>query len=347
MQATSGAIFVDYREPHLDRTRKILAAHPEARKLVGSNATSIFYLLGIVALQIGIAIALRNSPIWLIFVAAYVVGAVANHALWVLIHESTHNLIFKKTVPSCIAQIIANLPIIFPSAMSFRIYHLKHHLYQGDLDRDADLARPFEARLVGCSTVRKTIWFLLFFVSQTIRVPFVKGVRFFNGWVLLNNVVEIGFLIALTSMFGWKAFLYLAIASIFSVGLHPVGGRWIQEHYIVSAPQETYSYYGPFNRVAFNVGYHNEHHDMMGIPWNRLPELRAMAPEFYDTLVFHTSWSKLLFRFLTDPKLGPGSRIYRKSPSAANAGKATTTVSSATLAADSPDFAYAPEPENA
>src|SRR5207245_7373140 len=56
--------------------------------------------------------------------------------------------------------------------------------------------------------------------------------------------------------------------------------RWIQRHYMTAeGEQETFSYYGPLNRVAFNVGYHNEHHDFPSVPWNRLPEIRAIAPE--------------------------------------------------------------------
>src|SRR6266566_4802822 len=75
-------------------------------------------------------------------------------------------------------------------------------------------------------------------------------------------------------------FLYLVFAFFFSVGLHPVGARWIQEHYTYDFDQETFSYYGPINRVALNMGYHNEHHDLPSIPWNNLPKLRVMAPEF-------------------------------------------------------------------
>jgi sphingolipid delta-4 desaturase len=65
------------------------------------------------------------------------------------------------------------------------------------------------------------------------------------------------------------------------------------------------------NRIAFNVGYHNEHHDFPSIPWTRLPRIRSTAPEVYDTLSAHRSWSRLLFRFLFDPKLSLFSRVVR------------------------------------
>src|SRR5215813_10864202 len=64
---------------------------------------------------------------------------------------------------------------------------------------------------------------------------------------------------------------YLVFAFFFSIGLHPVGARWIQEHYTYDFDQETFSYYGPINLVALNMGYHNEHHDLPSVPWNNLP----------------------------------------------------------------------------
>jgi sphingolipid delta-4 desaturase len=96
------------------------------------------------------------------------------------------------------------------------------------------------------------------------------------------------------------------------VGLHPLGGRWIQEHYLTDSPQETYSYYGPLNKLAFNVGYHNEHHDFSYIPWNKLPEIKRIAPEYYETLTYHTSWSSLVWKFLSDPEISLFSRVIRE-----------------------------------
>ena len=75
--------------------------------------------------------------------------------------------------------------------------------------------------------------------------------------------------------------------------------------------QETYSYYGPLNKVSFNVGYHNEHHDIVTVPWSKLPEVRRIAPEFYDSLQSYSSWSSLLVRFIRDSNITLYNAIVR------------------------------------
>lgn len=65
------------------------------------------------------------------------------------------------------------------------------------------------------------------------------------------------------------------------------------------------------NRFVFKAGYHNEHHDIARIPWSRLPELRAAAPEFYDSLHSEKSWGALLVRFLAGGDLRMDGRVMR------------------------------------
>jgi len=312
VNAPTDFLRVDYPEPHRDRTRALLAAHPEARDLCGPTPSSALVVVAVVAFQLGLAWLLRGQPLWLVFVVAWLVGAVANHTLWVLIHECAHNLVFQGAAANSWAAIVANLPIVFPSAIAFRKYHLLHHAYQGREDLDADLPSPLEARLVGNSAWRKALWFLLYFAAQLLRVPRLKAISLFDGWYVLNLVVQVAFLAGVVLAAGWTALAYLFLASIFSIGLHPVGARWIQEHYLTfPGAQETFSYYGPMNFFALNVGYHNEHHDLMRVPWSRLPALRKLAPELYEPLHSHRSWTRLLLRFILDPSLSLYARVTR------------------------------------
>jgi sphingolipid delta-4 desaturase len=153
---------------------------------------------------------------------------------------------------------------------------------------------------------------LFYPVFQVFRISRLKEIKPFDKWVALNFAMEILFITAIWMWLGPKAISFLLLSFFFSVGLHPLGARWIQEHYLTHEQQETYSYYGVLNRVAFNVGYHNEHHDFPSIPWNKLPQIRKTAPVFYDTLYYHTSWTKLFFRFLFDRKISLFSRVIRK-----------------------------------
>ena len=299
------------QEPHRDRTKTLLRSHPEMRRLIGRNPYTAVAILGCVALQVGAGWVLRDSPWWLILLAAFTVGACASHALWTLIHECSHNLVFAKTSHNLLAAIAANLPHLLPSAVSFQRYHMKHHAFQGVYDLDADLPSVWEARLIGNSAVRKALWLLLFPIFQVTRPPRLKEIRMFDRWIVLNVIVQFAFDAAIYVYLGPRAFVYMAASFFFSVGLHPLGARWIQEHYLVAPPQETYSYYGPINKIAFNVGYHNEHHDLPSVPWNRLPEVRRGAPEMYDSLVHHNSWTKLLLRFVFDPAICLFSRTVR------------------------------------
>jgi sphingolipid delta-4 desaturase len=297
----------------------------------------VFFIVGLVLFQLGAAVAVRHAPWWVLLLAAYIVGAVANHALLVLIHECTHNLCWKGSRGNRILAIIANIPIIFPAAMSFRTYHLLHHKYQGDLDFDADLPGPTEAKIVGNSSLRKTIWLLFFFAVEGIVRPLrLKKVRLIDAWSITNTLAMLAAATGVVLLAGWTGLLYLVLATCFGVGLHPVGARWIQEHFVMRVGQETYSYYGPWNKLAFNVGYHNEHHDLMTVPWSRLPRLREAAPEFYEGLYAHRSWTKLLFRFLFDRKLTLHSRVIRSSTDSPAERPAAAAVGSAPAVATEP-----------
>jgi sphingolipid delta-4 desaturase len=229
-----------------------------------------------------------------------------------LIHECSHNLVFKKTTFNFLASVFANLPMALPCSISFKRYHMKHHAFQGVYELDADIASDWEAKLVGNSSLRKALWLLFFPIFQATRPARLKEIKPVDRWIVFDALAVFSFDVALYILFGPKAFIYLLLSLFFAMGLHPLGARWIQEHYIVHPPQETYSYYGPLNLVTFNIGYHNEHHDFPSVPWNRIRRIREVAPEWYNTLFYHKSLTRLLFQFVFDPNISLHSRVVRR-----------------------------------
>lgn len=311
---------VHYPEPHNIRMKALLKKYPELKSLFGPNAGSAVVITLAVIIQILLAAWVSTQPWWILLLVAWMMGAVINHAMFVMIHEAAHNLIFTHSSANKFWSIIANFPIVFPAAIGFRKFHLLHHRYQGDFNQDADLAGPKEAAWVGRSTFKKIIWMLGFlYVEGVVRPNRLKNIKFMNDrWMLINIIACLGFAAVIVYFFNVKGLLYLIVSSAFAIGFHPLGARWIQEHYVVhqnqdGTYQETYSYYGPFNWVMFNVGYHNEHHDLMMVPWNKLPQLKKMAPDFYEPLYSHSSYWRLWFRFMLDPKLTLYSRVTRSS----------------------------------
>ncbi len=300
--------------PHTGRARAIIKAHPEVRQLMGRNPWTLLIALAVVSLQTGLAFLFGKLGFgywWLNLLVAYGVGAFANHSMYVLIHDAIHNLILPSKSWNKMIAIFADLPNLLPGAMGFQVYHLKHHSHQGDYEYDADLANEWEARLVGNRWYAKALWFLLFPIVQLTRPPRIKAYRMWNRWIFINLTCALAYDAAIVYFCGWAGLFYLFCSFSFSIGLHPVGARWIQEHYTHDPDQETYSYYGPINRICLNMGYHNEHHDFPTIPWNNLPRLRALAPEYYDTLKYHRSWSGLLFQFIFDPEYTLFCRVER------------------------------------
>ncbi len=302
-------------EPHALRGRQVLAAHPEVRDLAGPAPQSAAWTAALVGAQVALAI-LVSKQRWIVWLpCAYVVGATIDHALWVLIHECSHHLVFRSRTGNRVVGIVANLPLVAPAAMSFCKYHLLHHRHLGELGFDADVPGPTESRVVGRSTLWKAIWMSgLAFVQGGLRphrLTRLRTIPFLDGWTIVNIVVQAAFLAALAWWIGPAPLKYLSASTLFALGLHPLGGRWIQEHFVFTPGQETYSYYGPLNRLCFNMGYHNEHHDLVTIPWMRLPDVRRLAPEFYDTLYAHRSWTRLMVRFLVDHDVTLFNRIVR------------------------------------
>ncbi|XP_047096962.1 sphingolipid delta(4)-desaturase DES1 isoform X3 [Schistocerca piceifrons] len=248
----------------------------------------------------------------MIFLVAYVFGGVINHSLMLAIHEISHNLAFGHARPLANKAfgIFTNLPIGIPFSISFKKYHLEHHRYQGDEMKDTDIPTYLEAKLF-CNTFGKFCWLCLqpFFYALRPVIIYPKSPTTLE---IVNVIIQLIFDVFVYYYFGGKVLVYLIAGSLLAMGLHPVAGHFISEHYMFRKGYETYSYYGCLNWITFNVGYHNEHHDFPAVPGSRLPEVKRIAAEYYDNLPQHNSWVSVLYDFVMDPDIGPYARIKRK-----------------------------------
>eukprot|EP00249_Psilotum_nudum_P002733 c15862_g1_i2 orf=434-1411(-) len=298
------------QEPHATRRREILAAHPEIKELFGPDISAFPKIVVAVSVQLWTAIYLGDASWILITTVAYFFGAFLNHNLFLAIHELSHNLAFSTPFYNRMLGIFANLPVGIPMSVTFQKYHLDHHRYQGIEGLDMDIPSYTEGWVV-TNVFFKVLWVLFQLFFYALR-PLFLNPKSPGLWEASNFIVQFIFDMILLYMYGWKPFVYLLLATFVGGGLHPIAGHFISEHYVFNKGQETYSYYGPLNLLAWSVGYHNEHHDFPRIPGSRLWKVRQIAPEFYEELAYHESWSEVIYMYITDSTIGPFSRVMRK-----------------------------------
>lgn len=123
-----------------------------------------------------------------------------------------------------------------------------------------------------------------------------------SHWGVIYPALSIAMMVTLFFAFGWQAPAYLVLSQVFMSGfLHPtVFGMILGDSHFHGRDQyqPSTSYYGWRNKLTFNYGLHTEHHDLAAVPWNLLPKLREIAPEYYDPLVKNKSYAGLALRFV-------------------------------------------------
>jgi len=306
---------VESQQPHCKRRKAMLAAHPELANLNAPEHSSALWTLILVAFLYWSAYTLKDSSWWIILTIAYTFGATADHALWCLIHDYGHESAFYTGWLNSVFLLITNMPHVFPSGVTFTYYHRQHHIHLNETYEDPDIPGPLEQKIFGTTSIGKICYLACFPLVQVFRTV-RYGPMYCDKWVVLNYLINIPVNLSVLYFWGPSAFLYLCGSFFFSIGLHPLGGRWIAEHYAVRAEQETYSYYGPINNAAFNIGYHNEHHDLPRVPWSRLPTVHKIAKEFYKPLYSHPSYTGLLVEFFFNPNFTLTTRVVRENKKA-------------------------------
>lgn len=291
------------------RKQEILLKHPSLKNFMGIDISTKYKVAFWVAFQLFSLHVLQGAPWYTWVFCCYSISGSINHMMTLAMHELSHNLGAKGVTANRFLAILANLPMGIPAAASFKRYHLEHHKYQGEDIIDVDIPSEVEGWFFH-STPRKVLWCLLQPLFYSLR-PLAVNPKEPTRWEFINVVCIIFFDICIIYFWGLRELLYLVVGTLFGMGLHPVAGHFIAEHYVMHQGQETFSYYGPLNWLTFNVGYHNEHHDFANISGKHLPDVRRTAPEYYDAIPHYHSWIKVIYDYIVDDNISPYSRTKR------------------------------------
>lgn len=309
----------DEAEPHAARKAEIIKKYPEIRKLMGHEWRTKYIIAATVALQVCMAW-LTLEWRWPAYLAAiYVVGATANHSLFLAVHELSHNLGAPSVSGNRLLGMFANLPIGVAYSVTFKPFHMDHHRNQGLDHVDTDIPSMWECKLITLTafnyvdhTLRKALFMFCQIFAYALRPCLTKPeVVPKDMWLVLNWTVQLSFDALMVTWLGPRAMLWFLLSTFFAGSIHPCAGHFLAEHYVMEGKTETYSYYGPLNMLTYNVGYHNEHHDFPNIAWSNLPKVREIAPEFYNDLPQCKSWPGAILRYIFDDSISPYNRVKR------------------------------------
>jgi sphingolipid delta-4 desaturase len=300
---------MDHIEPHSVRREQILTKYPEIKKLFKKEPKTILWVFYIHLIQFYMCymIYYYNFDWNKIPFLAYGIGAALNHGLFVLIHDITHFNVSKSEKNNKLLAIFANLPQIIPSAIGFGRYHKDHHSFMGDQIHDPDIPTMWEIQFF--NTFYKKLIYMLFMPLFYGLRPYFKAPKKPSNFEILNSISCFIYGFSIGYFLGMKAFIYLLLSTYFGLSIHPTSAHVLAEHYEFVKGQDTYSYYGWINYFNFNMGYHVEHHDFPNIPWNKLPEVRKIAPDFYENLPVIDSYFVVMYKYIFDSETGPWSRV--------------------------------------
>jgi len=303
-------------QPHNDRRKYMSKKYPAIKELFGIDKHFRHVVSAEVLFQVFMAYLLQDASWITIIFCAYFIGGVVNHSLTLAIHDIGHNTAFGNTKASLnrYFSMWANLPMGIPSAITFKKYHIDHHRYLGGITSegvllDTDTPSPWEGRFFR-GPILKSIWLFVNPFFYGLR-PVFTSPKPVTKFEIYNIITCITFDLFILFTYGYRSLLYLILGTVLALGLHPSSGHFIAEHYNFLKNTETFSYYGPFNRIMFNVGYHIEHHDFPFIPGSRLPLMKNLVPEMYRDLPYISSWCNVIWDYIMDPEVGPFSRIHR------------------------------------
>ncbi len=249
---------------------------------------------GLIAVA-GWLIATAELSPWLLLPSMLVQGILLVF-LFTLQHETTHYTPFKTRSVNTIVGFCCGLILLLPPVW-FRYFHLAHHRFTQDPQKDPELASPkpatryqYAAYLSGLPVWKSHIGTLLRNAYRECTDDFLPASK--RKAVRLESVVMLGlYLLAVLASVATGAIEILTVWLIpLLLGQPFLRAYLLAEH--AACPEVDNRFENTrtlltnplVRRLAWNMPYHTEHHVYPAVPFFRLPEAHALSARHLQQL---------------------------------------------------------------
>jgi len=87
----------------------------QVQKLNGPDIRTMYWTLGFVFVQVGLAYLVADLPWQYVIAVAITIGGLLAQSLTLAMHEISHNLAFKAQFPNLVLGMVANWPMGIPA----------------------------------------------------------------------------------------------------------------------------------------------------------------------------------------------------------------------------------------
>jgi len=295
-QATSAWVRTLSRE-------QLIAIRELHRIRLAWNLVALFFL----ALWAAAAWLILAAPHGLLRLPGYVAGAVAIHALGVLLHEGIHGNLTRSRKLDRWLGFVLGIPTLFIGFSAYRVTHLAHHRFNRtaeDPDEFSNLTR--NRRLLSWAFY---VWMvpgsLLYFLFHVPATALVRG----TSRERVAVITEYALLAVLYAIFFSWAWQRGWLGTLLHAWILPVIGAviwanfraWAEHMLTLPGHPLTQTRTITSNRLVsflfLNVNYHLEHHLFPAVPWYNLPKLHLLLRHEYEAAgaFMYKSYLRFLF----------------------------------------------------
>jgi fatty acid desaturase len=252
---------------------------------------------------------MQGWPGWQLALLVY---SIAFIFLFTLLHETTHDTPFASRRLGRVVGALCGFALFLPLRW-FTYFHLAHHRFTQDPDRDPELAEgkpqslwDYAVYLSGLPVWWSQIRQLLRNVAGVASDDFVPEKRRAEIHTEARVHIALYMLVLLTGIYftlSWLVWLWLVPALI---GQPFLRAYLLAEHtgcaYVSNMLENTRTTFtGRFIRfIAWNMPYHTEHHAYPAVPFHKLPDLhRAIAGDLKVTEKGYVSFHRKLVASLS------------------------------------------------